>query len=63
MVAFPQLLEYATDRIHVLLQGSIDHHLRGLAKPGINDFHTRIPEGRCDHFGATVMTVQSYFSH
>jgi len=48
-----------TDDVHVLLKCGRDDLFRCLAETGVYDFKPGIPEGTCDDFGASVMTIQA----
>ena len=48
-------------RVHVLLQGSLGHHLGGLAQTGVDHLHAGIPQGARHHFGAAVVPIQAGF--
>lgn len=48
-----------SDAIHVFLDRRVDDHFRGLAQAGVDHFHPGIPQGPGNHFGATIMTVET----
>ncbi|MFM2138357.1 MAG: hypothetical protein RJA57_664 [Bacteroidota bacterium] len=49
------------DRVHILLQGGIHHHLRSLPQTRVDHLHPRIAQGRGDHFRPAIMSVEPHF--
>ena len=47
------------DSIHVFLKGSVNNLLRSLTQAGIDNFHSRIPQGARNDFGPPVVTIQA----
>ena len=51
------------DTIDVLLDGSMDDHLRSLPQAGVDDLHAGIAQGTSDNFRAAVMAIKAGLGH
>src|SRR5271168_3696753 len=51
------------NHLHVFLERRVHNHLRRLPKTRIDDLHSRVTEGSCDHLRATVVSIEARFGN